>query len=77
MPFPRSTVASNFVAGMSGTIERFTNENLAGKLLDIGIRPGSRLRIVRKGPFGGSWYVKIDRHCVALRKQELACIMIK
>lgn len=77
MPFPRSTAASHFSAGMSGIIERFTNEQLAGKLLDIGIRPGSRLSIVRKGPFGGSWYVKIDRQCVALRKQELACIMIK
>ncbi|MEM9931475.1 MAG: FeoA family protein [Bacteroidota bacterium] len=77
MPFPQNTAASNFTIGMAGTIERFTNEQLAGKLLDIGVRPGSRLRIIRKGPFGGSWYVKIDRHCVALRKQELACIMIK
>ncbi|TXF88242.1 ferrous iron transport protein A [Neolewinella aurantiaca] len=77
MPFPRSTAASHFVAGMSGTIERFTNENLACKLLDIGVRPGSRLRLVRKGPFGGSWYVKIDQQCLALRKQELACILIK
>lgn len=77
MPFPRNTAAINFKEGMSGIIDRFTNENLAGKLLDIGIRPGSMLRIIRKGPFGGSWYVKIDRHCVALRKQELACIMIK
>ena len=77
MPFPRSTVAAHFTVGMSGTIERFTNENLAGKLLDIGVRPGSRLRVVRRGPLGACWYCKIDRHCVALRKQELACIMIK
>ena len=77
MPFPRNAVASHFSVGMSGVIERFTNENLAGKLLDIGVRPGSMLRIIRKGPFGRSWYVKIDRHCVALRKQELACIKIK
>ena len=77
MPFPRSTAASHFVAGMSGTIERFTNEDLAGKLLDIGVRPGARLRLVRKGPLGGSWYVKIDQQCIALRKRELACILIK
>lgn len=77
MPFPRNTVAAHFTAGMSGVIERFTNEELASKLLDIGVRPGSLLRIIRKGPFGGSWYVKIDRHCVALRKHELACIKIK
>ena len=62
---------------MIGTIDKFLDENLAGKLLDIGVRPGSRLSIVRKSPFGGCWYVKIDRHCVALRKAELACILIK
>lgn len=77
MPFPRTTAASLFKIGMTGVIDRFTNENLAGKLLDIGVRPGSRLSIVRKSPFGSCWYVKIDRHCLALRKQELACIMIK
>lgn len=77
MPFPRLTAAVHFTAGMSGIIDRFTNEDLAGKLLDIGVRPGSRLRIVRSGPFGGCWYVKIDRQCLALRKQELACILIK
>lgn len=77
MPFPRTTVAAEFTVGMSGVIERFTNENLAGKLLDVGVRPGSVLRIVRKSPFGRCWYVKIDRHCVALRREELACILIK
>ncbi|OAV42831.1 FeoA family protein [Lewinella sp. 4G2] len=77
MPFPRNSPASNYQIGMTGEIERFTNENLAGKLLDIGVRPGSRLSIIRKSPFGGCWYVKIDRHCIALRKQELASILIK
>lgn len=77
MPFPRTAAASHFTVGTTGVIERFTNENLACKLLDIGVRPGSVLRIVRKAPFGRSWYVKIDRHCIALRKQELACILIK
>ena len=77
MPFPVPAAASLFKVGQSGTIERFTNESLAGKLLDIGVRPGSRLRVVRKSPFGGSWYVKIDRQCLALRKKELACIMVK
>lgn len=68
---------AEYAPGVSGLIERFTNEQLAGKLLDIGVRPGSRLRIIRKDPFGGCWYVKIDRHCIALRKQELACIILK
>lgn len=77
MPFPRSVAASAFTVGQSGTIERFTNEGLEGKLLDIGVRPGARLRLIRKAPFGGSWYVKIGRQCLALRKNELACILVK
>ena len=77
MPTPRPVLLSQLAPGTTGTIDRFTNENLAGKLLDVGVRPGSRLTIVRKSPFGGSWYVKIDRHCLALRGQELACILIK
>lgn len=63
--------------GQTGTIERFTNEDLASKLLDIGIKPGCRLRLIRQSPFGGSWYVKVDRQCIALRKRELACIIVK
>ena len=76
MPF-QTTAAALSRAGQSGVIERFTNEGLQGKLLDIGVRPGSRLWVIRKSPFGGSWYVKIDRQRLALRKKELACILVK
>lgn len=69
--------ASQMANQQTGTIQRFTNEELATKLLDIGIKPGARLRLVRRSPFGGCWYVKVDRQCVALRKRELACIVIK
>ena len=77
MPLSLPSAASLFRVGQTGTIERFTNEGLEGKLLDIGVRPGSRLRVIRRSPFGGCWYVKIDRQCLALRKKELACIMVK
>lgn len=61
----------------TGTVDHFTNEQYAGKLIAIGIVPGSRLEVIRKAPFGGSWYVRVDRQCIALRKQELACIVMK
>lgn len=69
--------ASEMANEQTGTIQRFTNEELATKLLDIGIKPGARLRLIRRSPFGGCWYVKVDRQCVALRKLELDCIVIK
>lgn len=77
MPTSIAATANLLVPGRSGIIDRFTNEVLAGKLLDIGIRPGARVQLIRRSPFGGSWYVKVDRLCIALRKQELACIIIK
>lgn len=69
--------ASELSTNRTGTIQRFTNEQLATKLLDIGIKPGARLRLIRKSPFGGSWYVKVDRQCVALRHEELNCIIVQ
>ncbi|NJO86661.1 MAG: ferrous iron transport protein A [Lewinella sp.] len=77
MPNSFPSLATALIAGRSGLIERFTNEELAGKLLDIGVKPGARLQLVRRSPFGGCWYVKVDRLCLALRKSELACIIIK
>ena len=63
--------------GYTGTIANFSNEQLAGKLMAMGIMPGDRIELIRKAPLGGGWYVKVGRQCVALRKQELACINLK
>lgn len=77
MPTTIPAIATSLKPGQTAIIDRFINEDMAGKLLDIGVKPGAHLELVRRSPFGGSWYVKIDRHRLALRKQELACIVIK
>lgn len=77
MPTSIPSTASDLKTNRTGTITSFTDEQLATKLLDIGVKPGSRLRLIRKSPFGGSWYVKVDRQCVALRREELACIIVQ
>lgn len=59
------------------TISHFTDDRLAGKLMSMGALPGSEIRLVRKAPFGGGWYVQIDRQILALRKDELDCIVTK
>ena len=58
-------------------ISHFTNNQVAGKLMSMGILPGSRVELVRKAPLGGGWYVKIDRQIIALRKDELDCIVMR
>ncbi len=64
-------------SGYTGVIASFDNDQLAGKLMAMGILPGDRIELIRKAPLGGGWYVKVGRQCVALRKQELACIKMK
>lgn len=53
------------------------DENVAGKLTTMGILPGSRLELIRSGPFGGVFYVKADGRNFALREAELRQILVE
>jgi Fe2+ transport system protein FeoA len=70
----KSTIAP---AAPRQIISHFTNDQVAGKLMSMGVLPGSEIRLIRKAPFGGGWYVQIDRQILALRKDELDCIVTK
>lgn len=74
---PAKKLLSDPVVGQRGTIVQLHNEDLAAKLLAIGVVPGSRVEVVRKAPFGGGYYIKVDQQYIALRKQEMACIVMK
>ena len=68
---------SELKSGKGGFVSHFTNQLIASKLMSMGVLPGSRLEIIRKAPFGGGCYVKADKHYLALRKQEAACIIMR
>ncbi|MFN7118372.1 MAG: ferrous iron transport protein A [Saprospiraceae bacterium] len=77
-----ATLASNkqlsqMKPGTSGFVAQFTNEQLGCKLLAMGVFPGSQVQIVRKAPFGGSLFLKVDNNYLALRQQEAACILLR
>jgi ferrous iron transport protein A len=60
----------------SGYVARFLDERIAGKLMAMGVLPGSHVRLIRRAPFGGGWYVKVDNLLLALRQQEIECIVL-
>jgi ferrous iron transport protein A len=60
-----------------GSIVQFSNELIGSKLMAMGVLPGSKVAVIRKSPFGGSWYVKADGTCLALRKAEVASIIVE
>jgi ferrous iron transport protein A len=62
--------------GQSGIIHEFTNDLMASKLISMGVLPGKILQLVRRVPFGGGLYVKIEGQNIALRLEEARNIVL-
>ena len=62
--------------GQEAKVAHFTNDLIGSKLMTMGVLPGSNLQILRKAPFGGSWYVKVGNFYLALRKAEAESIVL-
>lgn len=73
---PEQDSAVDLQIGQVGTIKGFSRRSIASKLLAMGVLPGSRIELVRKAPFGGTYYVAVNDHFLALRYRELQSIHI-
>ena len=69
------TVAS-LKEGETGVILSYSNDKVACKLLSMGVLPGKTLRLIRKAPFGGGFYLKVEEHILAIRESEASNILI-
>jgi ferrous iron transport protein A len=63
--------------GLKGEVSHFSNERIGSKLMAMGVLPGSQIEYIRKAPFGGGCYVKVDNVMLGLRKAEAASIVLK
>jgi ferrous iron transport protein A len=63
--------------GGGGQISHFTNEHIAGKLMAMGVLPGSVVRVVRIAPFKGGYYLKVDGQNIVVRHDEASNIIMK
>ena len=63
--------------GGQALVSHFRNPQIASKLMAMGVIPGSSIRMVRKAPFGGGCYVKVDNLLIALRNSEALSIVLK
>jgi Fe2+ transport system protein FeoA len=63
--------------GVVGKVSHFNDPGIGSKLMAMGVLPDSQVRVVRKSPFGGDCYVKVDNFFLALRREEADSIMLK
>jgi ferrous iron transport protein A len=63
--------------GQWAYIKSLEELELTCKLLTLGILPKSKVEFIRKAPFGGALYLKINDHIVAVREDEAAQIKIE
>lgn len=70
-------VLSKLKKGERGMIDSFSDQEIGCKLMSMGILPGSKVQILRKAPFGGAVYLKLDNQQFAIRNNEAECIVLK
>ncbi len=58
-------------------IAHFTDEVIAGKLMSMGVLPGSKVRVVRIAPFNGGYYLQVDGSNMVLRTKEAESIVVE
>lgn len=63
--------------GEVGFLSHFSDDNLAIKLLAMGFLPGAKIELVRKVISGKTYYIKVNGYPLALRENEVKCIVLK
>lgn len=67
---------SKINVGRIGKIVSFTDDFMAGRLMSMGILPGSTVKLIRRAPLQGGLYIKIDGFNIVLREREAANIVL-
>ena len=61
----------------AATISSFKNSiEFSARLSEMGIIPGSMVRVVKKNPFGGPVQIKLNDYYLAIRKEDAELIYI-
>mgnify|MGYP003466452076 CR=1 FL=1 len=72
----RKTLAT-LLPGQSAYVSVLDENIYTCKLLNLGILPKTKVTMVRKAPFGGAYYIKLDHHQMAMREEEASTIYIQ
>ncbi len=63
--------------GQQGIVESFSDPELAGRMIEVGIIPGAAITRLSRAPFKGALLVEVNNHKIAVRKRELEAIEVR
>lgn len=63
--------------GQVAKVKKFHDLEATCKLISLGLVPNVRVEVIRKAPFGGALFVKIDHQYLAMRESEAASVEIE
>lgn len=67
---------SVFEVGKVGVITQFLDEVIASRLMSMGVLLGSNVRVIRKAPFKGGIYLRVDGQNMIMREREAQTIIL-
>lgn len=70
------TRASDIAIGSSFEVKEVLDEGHALRLLDLGIKSGTQMTLLRRAPFNGAVFVNTEQGDFALRMAELSQIVV-
>lgn len=63
--------------GQQGTITGYATDAMPGRLLEMGLLPGTTVEVVRLAPLGDPIDVKVRGYHLSIRKHEAKLIQIE
>ncbi|ARA94389.1 iron transporter [Rhodothermaceae bacterium RA] len=63
--------------GDRGTVTGYVADDLPGRLLEMGLLPGTLVEVVRRAPLGDPIDLKIRGFHLSIRKHEAAAILVE
>jgi ferrous iron transport protein A len=83
MPFERTTATSDsrplteLRLGSTGRVAAIEGgDDLAARLLDLGLTPGAEVVVLRRAPLGGALLVRVRDFALSMRRDEAARVRL-
>lgn len=67
----------DMLPGQKARVKSFTNRQIESNFLALGLLPSSEFIMRRKAPFGGSLYLILDSHIMAVRRSEAKEVIVE